>query len=437
MYVTVAMLAGVLFVLYLYSQLRRAVNINVENQAQTFFGHNDHYMAFELWDTYSKQLVSTYKKDTITQLLNDTLFYDVSGGDNLISLNDHQWAVHNRNSSISIWTADKTFEHLVQTPLSSALNLEVSDTKKYMAYRNAATGEIEVYNIKTGTAKNINNSRYENFTQRKAKQNRERSNNPVDYKMGFIKETDLISYVDAKGFTFIYDPEHQIAIGVSVLAQVKYNSQDIPDIYQFSKGMKYLAIKNDSVTLFKWQIGTPLKKIREIHNLRYFYHSALPDTLVYLSDNQNLVIEPYVLDTRESSYRPFSKLKDALISPDGTKALIQTNNDKLVVYNFRRKSIYNYIDGAKLFADYKNVRRFPAFRSVTRWIDGGNRFTLRKTDGRILLQNLLQSKPLAVCDQNENCNYLSNIDNYRYIITPNAHYSAYVDKKVGCMSLIS
>ncbi|WP_421943354.1 hypothetical protein [Pedobacter sp.] len=426
-YLKIALIGCILFIIVaalLYNRVHRAINDNIESSASEYFGQNNHAVAFRLWDHYSHQTLYNDKKDTIFSLMKNVLFYDIAGGDKLNLLDSARFAVHQKDNSINVWTLIDEGSKLITRPLENALNMMISERGDYLAFRNSLNGSVMIYDLESDLLDTIPDSRVEVFSIKRNAQRLASSDQvPVDYKMGFLKQTELISYQNAKGYTYLYNYKNKTKTRVDMLDREKYILQNIT----FSPGGRFFSVleQGGGLHLYQWLTNESPKQIRYISTLRRLFASSLQDTLVYLSDDNSLVLDPILSDARHQPKVIFKKLRAMSVSPDGTKVLVLTMANKLVVYNLNTKSVNDKINSSDLL---ERLPKNAEIKNIIKWTDNGNRFSFRARHGRIILQDLLRSQPMVVCDENLNCNKLTTADGYRYVISENGQKAAYINK---------
>ncbi|GAA3989739.1 hypothetical protein [Mucilaginibacter dorajii] len=458
-YLTFLVLCGVLalFFYYLYFTTSTAKNNNLYYQADLAYNQNNHFLAFHLWNTYQNKVFFAGKKDSIKAILQSKMFFDIAGGDNIKQLNHNRFVVHYKDNAIAIWWADDNYQRLNYLPLldnnrhelKSAINMLVSDNRRYIAYRSTSDSKIHVYDDQAGKPLMIEESRLNITSGRKPF----RDANIDDYKMEFLKNNNFIAFIATSGNIVLYNlaTRQQVKLPLSN-HRLHYQNGDIRNMFLISTNQRYMMVRipgADSLSI--WDIGDHERSrhVLTFNHIDQVFSSSNGDSLICKAKNNDLFIAPFSERAIAGSRLIKSGVNDLLLSPDRSKALLLVNNSSLVVYDFIKRSVNARVNGdailKKLTAHYKsktpparqkkkNKQRFilgnniPKFASIVRWNLAGDRFSFRNDKG-IVYQ-------IAVADQGQsyflftysrNLNSFFTTDGHDYVLSPDGRKCAYIN----------
>lgn len=336
---------------------------NTMGYAGRYYRDNDHFTSFSLYNKlYSK---SSILKDTLDMILNNTFFYDVSGGVNMQVMNDSTFAVYNKDETIYVW---KSSANQTVTPLYIGMARENTMVARYpyIAYR-IESGEIVVAQIEKKEKDTLPQAmRYE--IQSKNTKNPFEENKGYVPSFYFLKGNRFMATTDTQNNVLVYDLVRKKMIASGTLGLSLESLGDPEENIQPSADGNWLAASlND--TIVTWNTTNPGKPVPvdTVFNAS-MVQANNAGVLVYTTLRQ--------LHIRKPGQNPFMAFlgneRDIQFSPDGSTLLFTDAQQQIRLYSLTENRPLPYV--------------YPGFHISTRYVRNnafGNRLTEKriKTDG--------------------------------------------------------
>ncbi|WEK34510.1 MAG: hypothetical protein P0Y53_18640 [Candidatus Pseudobacter hemicellulosilyticus] len=335
---TLLFLALSIFFAYRLNESSNATNLKL---ADSYYEQGNHFMAFNIWDNYIQGYISAGgNKADIRRSMDSLVFFDISGGNRMEVIGDSLVAVHEKDNTIYLWEYQPRKQRLdTLATFQDAYNLEVSAPHRFLAYR-SLQGELIVYNIKDHQSFRIDDARFAGTPANPGLVYEDRK----DARMCFVQGSDLISYIDAKGFLRIYDPAKRqaVALTIPIGRMDTYDAGCLREFVKADPDQQLLAV-NIEDSLLVYDISRPAQPVRvwgaEVYlsfmnnpSAKVLYQKK--DTLYALSFNAGTVSTNPISSVRLGYTR-------VLFTPDRLHMAFYNGNDLLIVYNTANGQLTN------------------------------------------------------------------------------------------------
>ncbi|WPU99907.1 ATP-binding protein [Mucilaginibacter sp. cycad4] len=422
--VTVAM--GFIF----YFIAGSSINSILNDRANDAYVHNNHYLAFLYANKLRSNIYYSSEKGKDIQAFDKKFLYDISGGDEVVTVDSVTVAVHYTDNTIYIWKINDACikgrgKLVLDTIINSAMNMIVSKVGRFAAYRDTS-GLINVYDIQQRKNSFVKGSRLNSVS---FGNNPLISSNIADFKMDFLDKSPWLAFMNVDGNFKIYDAGRKKLLGYIYLSyENKYQSKDIKDLFLYSPGSNYiLTRKPKSKKINFWDMTGKIVDKNLVKNVENAFATSKKGLFAYIrKDHKVFLYDITSLDNlnRDNSELIASNVETMIPSKDGSKAIFFFKG-KLMVYDFEQKRFdTRFNQNTKLYQRFKSVK----FNSnLIRWTESGDKFTLNILSSPVIIDLAKATSFRMFNDKDTSVILDSRLNNY--VISEDEERYAYINQK--------